>query len=113
DRNDQNFLVVGPWNHGGWQAGPGNKLGKVAFDSDTGKHFRAKVQAAFFARHLKDKGEKPPEALMFQTGSNKWVRHERWPPKEAGTRKPYFHPQGKPAVAAPAETKPACDDFVS
>ncbi len=46
DKNDQNFLVVGPWNHGGWQAGPGNKLGKITFDSATGKHFRAKVQAA-------------------------------------------------------------------
>src|SRR5437764_10834174 len=54
DKNDQNFLVVGPWNHGGWAAGPGDKLGKIAFDSDTGKHFRAQVQAAFFARHLKD-----------------------------------------------------------
>ncbi len=40
DKNDQNFLVVGPWNHGGWQSGPGDKLGKVTFDSDTGKHFR-------------------------------------------------------------------------
>ena len=83
DKNDQNFLVVGPWNHGGWQAGPGDKLGKIAFDSDTGKHFRAKVQAPFFARYLKDKGERPPEALMFQTGSNQWVKHDRWPPKTA------------------------------
>jgi putative CocE/NonD family hydrolase len=113
DKNDQNFLVVGPWNHGGWQAGPGDKLGKVAFDSDTGKHFRAKVQAAFFARHLKDKGAKLPEALMFQTGSNKWVEHDRWPPKGAVTRKLYFYPDGKLAFAAPAETKAAFDEYVS
>ena len=39
------------------QAGPGDKLGKIAFDSATGKYFRAKVQAPFFARYLKDKGE--------------------------------------------------------
>ena len=81
DRNDQNFLVVGPWNHGGWQAGPGDRLGKIAFDSDTGKYFRAKVQAPFFARYLKDRGEKPPEALLFQTGCNQWVPHKHWPPK--------------------------------
>ena len=113
DKNDQNFLVVGPWNHGGWQTGPGDKLGKVTFDSDTGKHFRAKVQAAFFARYLKDKGEKFPEALMFQTGSNKWVAHEHWPPKAAVTRKLYFQPNGKLAFEAPAETKSAFDEYVS
>jgi len=110
DKDDQNFLVVGPWNHGGWQSGAGDKLGKVSFGSDTGKHFRT-VQAAFFARHLKDKGEKHPEALMFQTGSNKWVSHERWPPKTTTTRKFYFQPNGKLASAAPVEG--SFDEYVS
>ena len=27
DGHDQNFLVVGPWNHGGWRAGTGNTAG--------------------------------------------------------------------------------------
>jgi putative CocE/NonD family hydrolase len=112
DRHDQNFLVVGPWNHGGWQAGPGDKLGKVAFDSETGKYFRVKVQAPFFARYLKDRGEKPTEALMFQTGSNQWVPHKSWPPKSAVTRKLYFHPDGKLAFTPPVEAK-AFDDYVS
>jgi putative CocE/NonD family hydrolase len=113
DKNDQNFLVVGPWNHGGWQSGAGDKLGKIAFDSDTGRHFRAKVQRAFFAKYLKDQNEKIPEALMFQTGSNKWVEHDRWPPTRAVTRKLYFHPNGKLAFDAPEETKPAFDEYVS
>jgi uncharacterized protein len=113
DHNDQNFLVVGPWNHGGWSSGAGDKLGRISFDSDTGKHFRAKVQAAFFARYLKDKGDKLPEALMFQTGSNKWVAHDHWPPKTAVTRKLYFHPDGKLAFAAPPETKTPYDEYIS
>jgi putative CocE/NonD family hydrolase len=113
DKNDQNFLVVGPWNHSGWQAGPGDKLGKITFDSDTGKHFRANVQAPFFARHLKDRGGKAPEALMFRTGSNEWVEHAHWPPKEAVTRKLYFHPGGKLAFEPPAETKQAYDEYLS
>ena len=65
DRADQNFLVVGPWNHGGWSSGAGNQLGRIAFDSDTGKYFRAKVQAPFFAhRYLKGTAGKlkPAEA---------------------------------------------------
>jgi putative CocE/NonD family hydrolase len=84
DKNNQNFLVVGPWNHGGWANGLGDKLGRISFDSPTGKYFREKVQAPWFNYHLKGKGElKQPEALMFQTGTNKWVAHDRWPPKEA------------------------------
>jgi len=113
DKNGQNFLVVGPWNHGGWQAGPGANLGKVAFDSDTGKTFRADIQAPFFAKYLKDRGDSPPEALMFQTGSNKWGRHATWPPKGTTTRKLYFHPGGKLAFEPPPDAKQGYDEYVS
>jgi putative CocE/NonD family hydrolase len=103
DKKDMNFLVVGPWNHGGWSAGPGDKLGRIGFGSATGKHYREKVQAPFFAFHLKDKGElKLPEALTFQTGSNQWVSHDRWPPRAAAAQKLYFHPDGKLAFEPPA-----------
>jgi putative CocE/NonD family hydrolase len=97
DKNGQNHLVVGPWNHGGWSAGDGSGLGRIPFDSATGKYFREKVQAPWFAFHLKDKGDlKQPKALMFQTGSNRWVAHDSWPPRQGVTpRKLYFHADGK------------------
>ncbi len=104
DKKNQNFLVVGPWNHGGWSGGPGDKLGKIAFDGATGKHFRSQVQAPFFAKYLKDRGTPPPEATMFQTGSNKWVSHEAWPPKTSVARKFYFHANGKLALDPPSES---------
>src|SRR6187455_761718 len=66
DKDGKNFLVVGPWNHGGWANGPGSNLGRAQFGSATGQYFREKVQAPWFAHYLKDKGEaKQPEALMF------------------------------------------------
>jgi glycerophosphoryl diester phosphodiesterase len=103
DKNNQNFLVMGPWNHGGWANGPGNSLGRIKFDSDTGAHFRAKVQVPWFNWHLKGKGEgKQPEALMFQTGSNKWAAHDRWPPTGAVAKKLYLHPAGKLVFDTPA-----------
>ncbi len=105
DTNNQNFLVVGPWNHGGWANGPGDKLGRIGFDSPTGKYFREKVQAPWFNHHLKGKGElKQPEALMFQTGTNKWVSHDRWPPKNAVTQKLYFQPGGN--LTSPTSNMP-------
>src|SRR5262249_25512280 len=57
DDKSLNYLVVGPWNHGGWARGDGSSLGKVAFDSPTSRHFREKVQAPWFAFFLKDKGK--------------------------------------------------------
>jgi uncharacterized protein len=113
DTKNQNFLVVGPWNHGGWSGGPGDKLGKIAFDSATGKYFRSQVQATFFAKYLKDRGSPPPEALMFQTGTNKWVVHDKWPPNNATTRKVYFHPNGKLAFDPPGESPTTIDKYVS
>ena len=114
DKNNMNFLVVGPWNHGGWANGDGNKLGRINFDSATGKHFRNKVQAAWFAHHLKDKGKlEQPEALLFQTGANKWVAHDHWPPKAASMRKLYFHPEGRLDFTPPQEQERQFDRYVS
>jgi len=81
DDAHMNFLVIGPWNHGGW-AGKGESLGPVEFGGDQSKYYRAKVEAPWFAYWLKDKGTlDQPEALAFQTGRNSWERYEAWPPK--------------------------------
>lgn len=114
DKKNQNFLVIGPWNHGGWAAGPANRLGRVPFDSETGPYFREKVQAPFFAYYLKDKGNAPPaEARVFQTGANKWESYDAWPPKSAKTRQLYLHPNGRLAFLPPAETNKASDEYIS
>jgi putative CocE/NonD family hydrolase len=113
DTKNHNFLVVGPWNHGGWSS-KGDRLGRVSFASDTGAHFRAKVQAPFFAYYLKDKGEAPKaEAHMFQTGANTWESYDKWPPRNAEKRELYFHPKGKLAFQPPAETDTPSDEYTS
>ncbi len=97
DTQHMNYLVVGPWNHGGWARGNGGKLGKINFGSDTSKYFREKIQAAWFAYWLKGKGSLPlSEALTFQTGSNKWELYDAWPPlRNVTRRKLYFHESGR------------------
>jgi putative CocE/NonD family hydrolase len=114
DDRGQNFLVVGPWNHGGWASGEGKTLGKVSFGSATSRHFREKVQAPWFARHLKDKGpQAQPEALLFETGSNRWVAYDRWPPREAAARKLYFHAGGRLSFDPPDAPDPGYDRYTS
>jgi len=114
DKKNQNFLVVGPWNHGGWAAGAGDRLGQVSFDSPTGSYFRANLQAPFFAYYLKDRGQPPAaEARMFQTGANRWESYDSWPPRNASPRKLYLHSKGLLAFTPPANTVQPADEYVS
>jgi putative CocE/NonD family hydrolase len=76
-----NQLVMGPWSHGGWSRGAGNRLGNVSFAINTGEFFREQIQFPFFMKHLKDKGPDLPEAWMFLTGINEFRKLPSWPPK--------------------------------
>ncbi len=104
DRRSQNLLVVGPWNHGGWARGDGDQLGKIKFGTAPSKYYREQVQRPFFAHWLKDGPDpKLPEALVYETGANKWASYNTWPPKQVTTeRKIYFHAGGKLSFDAPA-----------
>ena len=114
DTKSNNFLVVGPWNHGGWSGGTGQKLGNIDFGSATGEYYRGQIQAPFFAYYLKDKGTlKQPEATVFETGSNTWRTFSAWPPKEAKTQSLYFHADGRLSFSAPGVEGDGFDSYVS
>jgi putative CocE/NonD family hydrolase len=115
DKKNYNFLVVGPWNHGGWAYGPGKSLGDIPFHSDTGVYFRQKIEAPWFAYWLHDKGTLPvKEATTFQTGSDVWTSFDAWPPKEAHTKHLYFQTDGKLSFDAPqTDAKDAADSYIS
>ncbi|MHB8540645.1 MAG: CocE/NonD family hydrolase [Candidatus Acidiferrales bacterium] len=116
DTNHLNYLVVGPWNHGGWSHGDGSSLGRVQFGSATSKYFRENVQAKWFAYWLKGKGSLPfQKALTFQTGSNKWVPFDSWPPKTGVTaKKLYFRSSGGLSFDPPRQTgAKAFDSYIS
>src|SRR5271157_3139518 len=115
DAKHLNYLVVGPWNHGGWSGGPGNALGEIPFGSDTGVYFRQKVEAPWFAYWLHDKGSLPlKEALLFQTGSDTWTSFDAWPPREAKTKSLYIGENGKLSFEAPkTESREAFDAYES
>ena len=86
DKKHQNFLVLGPWNHGGWGS-RGKNLGAIEFGTSTGQYFREHIQAPWFAYFLKGKGEMTePEAMTFETGCNQWKGYDHWSPKESTGR---------------------------
>lgn len=115
DTASQNFLVVGPWNHGGW-SGEGRRLGPLDFGSATGEYFRQRVRAPFLAYYLKGKGSLDlPEALTFRTGVNAWVRHDAWPPRrDVQTRPLYLQSRGSLSFQKPeAPDAEAFDSYIS
>ena len=115
DAKHMNYLVVGPWNHGGWAHGKGNTLGEIPFNADTALYFRRKIEAPWFAYWLHDKGTLPlKEAMLFQTGSDSWTSFEAWPPQEAQKKNLYFHDGGKLSFEPPAaNASEAFDSYIS
>ncbi len=110
-------IIVGPWSHGGWSRGDANVLGVQRFGSASlGEFFRDSVEYPFFMHHLKGGPDpKLPEALVFETGNNRWQRYDAFPPATARQRALYLHPGGKLAFSPPpaASGARAFDSYVS
>ena len=114
DSAGRNFLLMGPWYHGSWDNEKTRKLGEVDFGEETGPKFR-EVQAAWFARWLKDRPSQLPEALLYDGGAMEWRTFPRWPPEGGTARKLYFHPKGALSFDPPRGTADgsAFDQYVS
>ena len=103
DTKHEVFLVLGPWNHGGW-AGTTRHLGAVNFGQATGDEYRKTIEAPFFEKYLKGRAEFAlTNTASFRTGTNEWEQYAAWPPK-AGVeaKKLYLLPEKKLGFAAPA-----------
>jgi hypothetical protein len=76
------FLVLGPWNHGGWNRRT-LSLGAINFGVDAGEEYRKAIEAPFFEKYLKGRGGfELKNTASFRTGVNKWERYDAWPPKD-------------------------------
>ena len=115
DTKSMNYIVVGPWNHGGWSR-LGNRLGNIAFDTATGRTYREIVRPKWFAYHLKGVGDGVfPEAMTFQTGSNQWKTYSKWPAVRGITRKKlYARENGKLSFDPPtSDQSQTADKYIS
>jgi uncharacterized protein len=110
-----NRIVMGPWAHGGWTRGDGDRLGALAFGVKTGADFRERFERPFFEHHLRDVAlAEEPEAAVFVTGENAWRTPAAWPPAEAAARTFFLQAGGALTEAAPtASGERAADEYVS
>ncbi len=81
DTHHEVFLVLGPWNHGGWVPTT-RHLGVVDFGAATGEQYRKTIEAPFFEKYLKGRpGFDLKDTASFRTGVDQWERYDSWPPK--------------------------------
>ena len=109
-----NAIVMGPWRHGGWARGDGDKLGPVSFGQKTSRWYHEHVELPFFQKHLKGKTTGPlAEATCFETGTNEWRTFDAWPPKAAKLENVYLAGNGVLARSAPPAGTVASDSYPS
>ncbi len=107
-----NMLVMGPWNHGGFARGDGDRLGHLNFGSKTSAYYRASIELPFFVHHLKGKGEsKFPRAYVFETGRNQWRKFPAWPP--AGAKPTTIHLDAKGKLQWQRPGAAGFDEYIS
>ena len=112
DTNNRNFLVMGPWNHGGWR-NPARRMPVV--DVGTQDTYLRDVEAPWFAYYLKDRGRlKQPEAMLYDAGAQRWRELDSWPPKSTGTPKSlYLRAGGSLSFTPPEAGESPFDQYVS
>lgn len=112
-----NVLVIGPWEHTGWEwNAEGEGHGDVDFGQPTARFYRREAQEPFLRLCLlggSDAFEQTnlPEALVFETGANRWREFDAWPPRELEQRHLYLEDEGKLSWEPPTTT--GFDAFVS
>lgn len=112
-----NILVMGPWRHGRWNSEDTQVLGDADFGFNAAAWYRDNVDLPFFEHFLKGKAKPSlPEALVYETGADRWRSFDSWPPRQARPKTLYLANEGSLAWTAPA-TAPAqsvqADSYVS
>src|SRR5580658_5886 len=110
--NNDNHIIMGPWTHGGWGGGGWTKFGILDFGQNVNDYFH-QVETKFYDRYLlgKDSGALP-EAMIFETGSNKWKTYNTWPPTDE-TKPTKFLLQSHNGLATSNASATGFDEYVS
>ena len=107
---NDNHIIMGPWTHGGWGSGGWTKFGILDFGQNVNDYYH-QIETRFYDRYLlgKDSGALP-EAMIFETGTNKWKTYNTWPPTDE-TKPIKFLLQSSNGLATSTST--GFDEYVS
>ncbi|MDO6431172.1 CocE/NonD family hydrolase [Flavitalea sp. BT771] len=111
---NSNYIVMGPWTHGGWAGGVWDRYGILEFGQNVNEYYH-QLETAFFNHYLKDSVSPAlAEATVFETGVNQWKHYDTWPPKQARPMKFHLRAEGKLSPEGKAAPDAAAyDEYVS
>ena len=79
-------IVLGPWQHGGWNNSDRNSLGNYSFgNQNQALYYQEMIEFPFLQHYLKDKSvplSETNKAKIFFTGENKWHDLKEWTMEE-------------------------------
>ena len=108
DSQQEVYIALGPWNHGEWRR-EARSLGALDFGEPTGAIYRTQVEEPFFEHYLRPEHDgvvKLATATTYQTGTNRWMHYDAWPPTDTHTQALYLGPAQSLSFARP----PAAED---
>ena len=109
-----NLLVMGPWSHGGWSGGDGDRLGNVNFFAKTAEFYREHIELPFLKHFLKDDPKFDlAKAYVFETGTAQWRRYDAWPPRNAREQMLYLRAGGRLSFEPPVDGDNTYDEYES
>lgn len=110
----KNHLVIGPWSHVGPCFHDGYRLGQICFASQTAVTFRRDILEPFLREHLlgQPPQKKAPRVRRFESGTNRWLEHESWPPTKREDATVFLSGSYALSSEPPVSTE-TFDEFVS
>jgi len=109
-----NWLVMGPWTHGGWHYPDYNNPSRIPFREEDKYFYINEIEYPFFSYYLKGKGDLDlPEAWIFDTGSEQWNSYKSWPPENLQQKTLYLDANGTLAWDSPKGQNESYDEYIS
>jgi putative CocE/NonD family hydrolase len=95
---DGQRLVIGPWQHLGWQ----QKVGDIDFGPEAANSMPELMKRwyDYWLKGVQNGVDKEPKVRLFVMGANKWRSADEWPIPGTEFRKYYLHSKGAANTAA-------------
>ena len=93
---DEQYLIIGPWNHGQTFVGGALSVGEMKFSPNSIVDLE-ELHLSFFDYCLKQTTSTVdfPRARIYVTGSNTWLEEPEYPPAAVEYERLYFHSGGR------------------
>jgi len=94
-KKDNQYLVIGPWNHDQGFFGGKTKMGEMKFSKDSVMDL-VDLHLRFFDHYLKNKTKNLnfPRSRIYITGSNEWRKFDSYPPTASQVKRMFLHSGG-------------------